>query len=101
MKCWLGPHPAAPLLQAIEWVRSTYFYVRVRRNPALYGVPRQLAQAAGGARSGSAAAAAAAGQGQGAAEGLERWLRDRLVLGTLKELADNGMVSTCGDRGLP
>ena len=80
--------------QALEWVRSTYFYVRVRRNPALYGVPRQLAQAAGGAWSGSAAAAAAGqGQGQGAAEGLERWLRDRLILGTLKELADNGMVS--------
>jgi hypothetical protein len=55
--------------QAIEWVRSTYLYVRLQRSPAAYGVPPQPSLAA-----------------------LDRWLRDRLILATVQELACNGMV---------
>jgi hypothetical protein len=57
--------------QAIDWLRSTYLYVRIQRAPGQYGVPRQLAP--GG-------------------EALDRWLRDRLVLATVRELAEHGMV---------
>lgn len=64
-------HPSRSLtLQAVEWLRSTYFYVRVKRNPAAYGVPRQPST-----------------------EALDRWLKDRLVLATIRELAQHGMVS--------
>lgn len=55
--------------QAIDWLRSTYLYVRVKRSPATYGVPRQPS-----------------------ADALDRWLRDRLLLGALRELAEHGMV---------
>jgi hypothetical protein len=57
--------------QAIDWLRSTYLYVRIQRAPGQYGAPRQLAP--GG-------------------EALDRWLRDRLVLATVRELAEHGMV---------
>ncbi|KAL4457640.1 hypothetical protein ABPG75_012505 [Micractinium tetrahymenae] len=55
--------------QAVEWLRCTYFYVRVKRDPAVYGVPRQPS-----------------------AQALDRWLKDRLVLATVAELAQHGMV---------
>ncbi len=57
-------------LQAVEWLRCTYFYVRVKRNPAAYGMPRQPS-----------------------IEALDRWLKDRLVLSTISELAQHGLVS--------
>lgn len=56
-------------LQAIEWVRATYLYVRVQRSPARYGVPAQPSTQA-----------------------LDAWLKDRLVLATVRELAQHGMV---------
>ena len=27
---------------AIEWLKSTYFYVRIRKNPTFYNVPQNL-----------------------------------------------------------
>jgi ATP-dependent DNA helicase HFM1/MER3 len=27
---------------ALEWIKSTYFYVRMRKNPAYYGIPKNL-----------------------------------------------------------
>lgn len=57
-------------MQAVEWLRCTYFYVRVRHNPGLYSVPHQPT-----------------------AEALDKWLRDRLVLDTVRELAQHGLVS--------
>ncbi|KAL4421686.1 hypothetical protein ABPG77_010630 [Micractinium sp. CCAP 211/92] len=55
--------------QAVEWLRCTYFYVRVKRNPAAYGMQRQPSIGA-----------------------LDRWLKDRLVLSTISELAQHGLV---------
>ncbi|PRW56253.1 putative ATP-dependent DNA helicase HFM1 isoform A [Chlorella sorokiniana] len=55
--------------QAVAWLRSTYFYVRVKRDPGRYDVPRQPTT-----------------------EALDRWLRDRLLMGCLRELAEHGMV---------
>ena len=50
-------------------MRGTYLYVRLQRDPARYGVPCQPTTAA-----------------------LDAWLRERLVLGTVHELAQHGMV---------
>ncbi|PSC72871.1 putative ATP-dependent DNA helicase HFM1 isoform B [Micractinium conductrix] len=55
--------------QAVEWLRSTYLYVRAKRSPDTYGMPRQPN-----------------------GEALDRWLRDKLVLSTVQELAKHGMV---------
>eukprot|EP00887_Chlorella_sp_A99_P002756 scaffold6.g2756.t1 len=65
------------ITQAIDWLRSTFFYIRARSNPAQYGVPPQLAR--------------------GPTEGLDRWLRDKLLLGTVRELAEHGLVRTDDD----
>jgi ATP-dependent DNA helicase HFM1/MER3 len=60
-------------LQAIEWARCTYLYVRMQRSPGSYGVPPQPS-----------------------AEAFDRWLRDEVVLPTVHELAKHGMVRwTC------
>lgn len=56
---------------AIYWLRSTFFYVRVRLEPSKYGAPRALLNNP---------------------EGLEQWLRDVLLLGTLRRLSEAGMV---------
>lgn len=56
-------------LQAVHWLRCTYFYVRVKHNCATYGVPRKPN-----------------------IEALDCWLKDRLVLATISELAQHGMV---------
>lgn len=56
---------------AIEWLRSTFFYVRVRRNPAAYHVPANLHH-------------------NGPA--LEAWLRDSMVLATAKQLSTHGLI---------
>lgn len=59
---------------AITWLKSTYLYVRIRKEPGKYGVPAALHA------SGPAA--------------LERWLREEMVMKTAKELATHGMVCT-------
>ena len=81
---------------AIDWLRSTFFYVRVHQHPgkrcggaeptlrtglqpyrytpphaARYGVPPDAALLR---------------------NTLERWLRDQLLLGSMKELAQHGLV---------
>jgi hypothetical protein len=67
--------------QAIEWVRSTYLYVRLHRDPGRYGAPPGASVRA-----------------------LDQWLRETVVLSTVQQLAQHGMVSTqqahmCVDSG--
>ena len=59
---------------AITWLKSTYLYVRIRKEPGKYGVPAAL-------------------HAQGPVA-LEKWLREELVMKTAKELAKHGMVRT-------
>ena len=79
------PHPASSpptcscrlrtitdVSQAIDWLRSTFFYVRARTDPARYGLPPELAHAT--------------------TDALDRWLRDKLILGTIRQLAQHGLV---------
>lgn len=61
--------------QAIDWLRSTYLYVRIQRAPGQYGVPHQL---------------------EPGGDALDRWLKERLVLTTVRELAEHGMVGWVG-----
>lgn len=58
---------------AITWLRSTYFYVRVRRDPGKYRVPPAVARDPGA---------------------LEGWLKESLVLTTVRKLAQHGLVKT-------
>ena len=59
------------VVAAIAWLRSTFFYVRVRNNPSHYTVPKGVS---------------------GSPVLLEKWLRDKLVLSNLKTLAETGMI---------
>ena len=102
----------------MEWLRSTYLYVRAKRSPDTYGMPVHLPLLIAGAlpREGHASpllvgarqraftthahlrAFASPGrqspplQRQPNGEALDRWLRDKLVLSTVQELAKHGMV---------
>jgi replicative superfamily II helicase len=61
---------------AIAWLRTTYFHVRVRADPAAYAVPPPLRRDAAS---------------------LERWMREALVLSAVRELAKQGLVRTDED----
>ncbi len=62
------------LSAAIVWLKSTFLYVRVRREPAKYGVPPNVIR--------------------GGIQALEKWLREELVMKTARELSAHGMVRT-------
>ncbi|KAG7669274.1 putative DExH-box ATP-dependent RNA helicase DExH17 [Nannochloris sp. 'desiccata'] len=62
------------LSAAIVWLRSTFLYVRVRREPAKYGIPPNVIR--------------------DGIQALETWLREELVMKTVRELSAHGMVRT-------
>jgi ATP-dependent DNA helicase HFM1/MER3 len=59
---------------AIVWLKSTFLYVRVRREPGKYGIPANVIR--------------------GGIQALEKWLREELVMKTAKQLSAHGMVRT-------
>jgi len=60
----------------VEWLRCTYFYVRAKRVPGMYGIPLQPSP-----------------------EALDRWLKDKMVLSTVGQLAEHGMVGAVSGMG--
>jgi ATP-dependent DNA helicase HFM1/MER3 len=62
------------LAAAIVWLKSTFLYVRVRREPEKYGIPPNIIR--------------------GGIKALERWLREELIMKTVRELSTHGLVRT-------
>ncbi|KAK9806413.1 hypothetical protein WJX73_003409 [Symbiochloris irregularis] len=56
--------------QAIMWVCSTFMYIRVKQNPSFYGMPANLHTA----------------------RSIEGALKDRVIMSTLRDLAQHGLV---------
>ncbi|KAL0036137.1 hypothetical protein WJX79_005176 [Trebouxia sp. C0005] len=57
---------------AISWLKGSFFYIRVRKNPAAYGIPgNKLTESS-----------------------VEKILKDQLILANVRELAKYGMVQT-------
>lgn len=64
---------------AVEWLKSTYYHVRVRKAPQQYGVPQTVIASCVYAQS------------------LEIWLRDKVLLSIIHELSRHGLVQSDED----
>jgi ATP-dependent DNA helicase HFM1/MER3 len=63
---------------ALQWLKTTYLYCRIKRNPTHYGVPFQDTQIG--------------------TESIDVWLKDKLLGSTVSKLVSRGMVAADGHR---
>jgi hypothetical protein len=65
------------LSTALDWVKSTFLYIRASRNPSHYGIPIEAAKSK---------------------ESFDAWLIDNLIWPNIKLLLDGGMISRSSNK---